>query len=173
MSSPANMKPENVVNAYLFYSQRLLNLISSPLLTKYKADKMAITASACLSLKQAWQAWLDELSAYVGHAIPDYASIFKPEISAHPELSVLLDISQQPDSWLSGLIDSFEPRLNSPSFSTHTNDEIEWVEDASAKKINLLSVDSDSELSEEERLMYIVSSFKSYIEAVRGRQAEW
>ena len=169
MSKPEKMKPENVVNAYLLYAQRLLNLMSSTTLTENKADSMALTASVCLSLKQTWQAWLEELSVYVGHTIPDYASVFLPENSVYPEISYLVEIGQQRDNWLSQLVVFFEPRLSVMSSTAANHD----ADDGLAKKISLVAIDTERELSDDERLQNIINSFKLYINAVRTRQAEW
>ena len=172
MSFPPKIKPESVVNAYLFYAQRLLNLMSSATLTEYKADQMAVTASVCLSLKQSWQAWLEELSAYVGSSIPDYASIFLPENSTHPEIIYLLKIGKEQNNWLSQLHGFFEPRLN-VMVSVSDSDDQDLISDSLTKKISLVSVDNDVKLSEEERLVAVLNNFKAYVKAVRLRQSEW
>lgn len=174
MTKPVKVKPENVVNAYLFYTQRLLNLTSSAALIEHKADHMAMTASICLSLKQAWQAWLEELSVYVGHSIPDYRSIFLPENSTLPEIAYLVEISQQRESWLSQLVISFQPRLNvMRSLPVHEAALEDGAEESLAKKISLISVDNDNTRSDEAHLQSTFEGFKSYINTVRIRQAEW
>ena len=174
MTKPVKVKPENVVNAYLFYTQRLLNLRNSASLIDHKADQMAMTASICLSLKQAWKAWLEELSVYVGQSIPDYKSIFLPENSRYPEVAYLVEISQQRESWLTQLVIFFEPRLNImrslPDNEAALDD---GSEESLAKKIRLISVDSDNTLTDEALLQRIFEHFKFYINTVRSRQAEW
>tara|TARA_R110002072_G_scaffold184083_2_gene340437 strand:- start:3023 stop:3565 length:543 start_codon:yes stop_codon:yes gene_type:complete len=173
MSKPAKVKPENVVNAYLFYSQRLLNLLNSTSLTQDKADNMAMTAAVCLSLKQTWQAWIEELSVYVGHHITDYASVFLPENSAYPEVAYLIELSKQQNNWLSQLMAFLEPRLNTATSPPLVNEAYELAEDVLPARINLVQVDSDVALSDEERLASVFKNFKAYISAVRTRQAEW
>lgn len=172
MSRLSGTKPENEVNAYLFYSARLLHLLNSPLLIEHQADKMALTASVCLSLKQAWEAWLKELSAYVGKSIPEYASLFLAENEGHPEVQCLLEVCQQQSSWLPLMLLYFEPRLSKPTEQTNSNDD-EHQANGSLTRINALQVNESNDASDEDKLSMIIKEFKHYINAVRSRQAEW
>ncbi len=171
MSKPVKVKPENEVNAYLFYAQRLLHLLNSTSLINNHGDKMAITASVCLSLKQAWQAWLKELSVYVGTAITGNSALFLPENSTHPEVQLLIEVQKQPKNWLSELVLCFEPRLNTQAI-VNTDDEEGLVENVSSSRIDVFQLD-DKELAEEDKLKRVISEFKFYIQAARTRQAEW
>jgi len=176
MSKPTKVKPENEVNAYLFYSQRILNLLNSSALIEAQADKMALTASVCLSLKQAWQAWLKELSTYVGKDISEYSALFLPENNTHPEIQCLNDVNRLANNWLSQLVLFFEPRLNTPSLLEPEGEELAVI--VSSTRINLLQVEDESyecvqEASEAEKLSLVISEFKAYINSVRSRQAEW
>tara|TARA_R110001592_G_C13002314_1_gene736012 strand:- start:135 stop:647 length:513 start_codon:yes stop_codon:yes gene_type:complete len=170
MSKHAKNKPENEVNAYLFYAQRVLHLLSSATLIEHQADKMALTASVCLSLKQAWQAWLKELSTYVGKDILDYSELNLPENKSHPEIQLLNDIMKQPTNWLSQLVLFLEPRINTPTV-IDTSGEEDLSENVSSSRINLFQLTED--LSEDEKLKRVISEFKTYINSVRSRQAEW
>jgi hypothetical protein len=177
MSKPVKIKPENEVNAYLFYSQRLLNLLNSTISIEHQGDKMAITAAVCLSLKQAWQSWLKELSAYVGKDIPDYSALSLPENTSHPEIQCLNDINKHANSWLSQLLVFFEPRLNIPTVLDSAAEDGLAV-NASSTRINLFQISdepsgSEIELSEEENLKRVMLEFKAYINSVRSRQAWW
>tara|TARA_R110002167_G_scaffold362322_2_gene581353 strand:+ start:358 stop:882 length:525 start_codon:yes stop_codon:yes gene_type:complete len=174
MSQSAKIKPESEVNAYLFYSNRLLNLVSSTILIEQHVDKMALTAAVCLSLKQAWMSWLKELSGYVGSEIPDYASLLSAEHSSHPEVQCLLDVSKQKNNWLSLMMSYFELRLNTPSIMNGLDDDKEQLTDKiSLSRIDALQIDTEMKNSEEVQLSTVITEFKLYVNAVRSRQAEW
>lgn len=170
MSKPPKIKPEHEVNAYLFYSQRLLHLLNSSLSIEHQADKMAITAAVCLSLKQAWLAWLKELSTYVGSEVQDLNSLLSSGMNHHPEVQLLNDLRKQPANWLAQLIIFLEPRLNTPTVLNESDEEVQAMNASS--RINILQVGSE-ELSETEKLNAVISEFKAYINSVRSRQAEW
>lgn len=174
MSKSAKVKPENEVNAYLFYAHRLLSLQKSTLLIENKADQMALTASICLSLKQAWQAWLRELSVYVDTDISDYTSLHLPENAAYPEVQVLLTVTKNRGNWVSQLQKFCEPRLNTPPVFKDLEDE-QPEGDVTPLKINVVQLEEPDHkaLSEEEQLAQVLDEFKAYINTVRSRQAEW
>tara|TARA_R110001592_G_scaffold341482_2_gene630643 strand:+ start:12456 stop:12989 length:534 start_codon:yes stop_codon:yes gene_type:complete len=177
MTTKAKIKPENEVNAYLFYAQRLLHLLTSASLLESQADKMAIRASVCLSLKQAWQSWLKELSSYTGKDIADYTALILPENNSHPEVQLLNEVHKQPKNWLSKLVEFFEPRLNTPTVLDSSVDD-ELAVNLASTKINLFQLDEEhleltDKTSEDERLKQVIIEFKAYINAVRSRQAEW
>lgn len=169
MSKPPKIKPENEVNAYLFYAQRLLNLFESPPFIEIQADKMALTAGVCLSLKQAWAAWLKELGAYVGKDISDLSFLMSPELGSHPEVQLLNDIYRQSDNWIIKLTAFFEPRLNTPSVQIEEENQQGYD---GAMRIQMVQVDAPV-LSEKEQLQDVARAFKSYIQSVRSRQSEW
>ncbi len=170
MSKPPKIKPEQEVNAYLFYAQRLLNLFNSSTLIQHQADKMALTSAICLSLKQTWQAWLKELSVYVGKDLADSHLLFSTEFNQHPEIQLLMDIKKQPANWLSSLMIFFEPRLNTPTVLDEGESDVQNVNVAA--RIELVQV-AQEDVSELDQLNKVISDFKTYIQSVRSRQAEW
>jgi uncharacterized membrane-anchored protein YjiN (DUF445 family) len=170
MSKSANNKPESEVNAYLFYAQRTLYLLNSTSLIEQQVDKMALRASVCLLLKQAWESWLKELSSYVGRDIPEYASLLLAEYKNHPEVQCLLDVNKQNNNWLALMLSYFEPRLNTPST---LNTEGESEDSTLSARINVVQLEVNKELSDEEKLKTVMTEFKAYINTVRSRQAEW
>lgn len=172
MSQSEKNKPESEVNAYLFYSNRLLNLLSSALLIQGHVDKMALTAAVSLTLKQAWQSWLKELSGYVGNDISEYSSLLLAENSSHPEVQFLLEVNKHKNNWLSVMMTYFEPRLNTPSV-VDSADEDQLPGKVSLSRIDALQVDTEVKYSDEEQLSSVILEFKAYINAVRSRQAEW
>lgn len=172
MSRSGKIKPESEVNAYLFYSNRLLNLLSSASLIEHHVDKMALTAAVCLSLKQAWQSWLKELSTYVGNDIPDYTSLLLIENRSHPEIQFLLEVNKLKNNWLSLMLSYFEPRLNTPSIVDKADDD-QLAGKESLSRIDALQVNTEVTYSDAEQLSSVISEFKAYINAVRSRQAEW
>lgn len=172
MGKPAQTKPEHEVNAYLFYAQRLLHLKKTAALVEQQTDNMAVMAATCLSLKQAWNAWLKELSVYVGAEIPDYASLFSSEYAQHPEVEALNELSKLKHNWLSDLLKFCEPRLNIRAKQDISEDD-GGQSLASPVMINVLQIDPEPSLSEDEHLSQVLTEFKSYINAVRSRQSEW
>ena len=172
MTMPLKSKPEHEVNTYLFYAQQLLNLKGKVSLIESQSEDMALMASACLSLQQAWTAWLKELSVIVGKDIVSVSALQSHEHKHHPEVQVLNELYNNKRSWLVGLLGFCEPRLNKPSPTSTAEGEPEDVT-ALSRKINLVHLELETGLSEEERLSGVIHDFKAYITEVRGRQAEW
>lgn len=178
MSLPPKIKPSAIVNAYLFYAQRLLQFDLSPQYTFSEADKRVVTASVCLCLKQAWQAWLDELSRYLNKSLSSYADCLLPEHRTHPEIETLLNLQKQADSWFAQLLLCLEPIVQaSPGAenSEQHDDEtdipgriqvLQLHESAQKKTTATIPADAQSFLS-------LIESFKAYIRSVRARQEEW
>lgn len=186
MSLPPKIKPSSIVNAYLFYAQRLFQFENSPPESRAQADKLALSASVCLCLKQAWQAWLDELGRYLNKSLKDYADLLLAEHRTHPEIETLLNIQKQPDNWLSQLLLCLEPQVQiaSPKNESSQLDDdpaenqagasglirLRQIDDASAFTESALTV---SLLNEAEQFKKLIEEFKRYINSVRSRQEEW
>jgi len=186
MSLPPKIKPSSIVNAYLFYAQRLLQFENSPQESRVQADKLALSASICLCLKQAWQGWLDELGRYLNKSLKDYSDLLLAEHRSHPEIEALLGIQKQPGNWLSQLLLCLEPRVQTSSAVNdleHAEDDpaenqtrasglikLRQIDDAAAFSESALTASS---LSESEQFKKLIEGFKSYINSVRSRQEEW
>ena len=175
MSLPPKIKPSSIVNAYLFYAQRLLQFENLAPESMQQADKLALSAGVSLCLKQAWQAWLDELSRYLNKELKDYSDFLVPENRSHPEIELLLGIQQTPDNWLTQLLSCFEPKVQAAA-AINAYDEMHDI----SGRIKLLQVDADEAVStsaritsETEQYVSLIDAFKKYISQVRKRQEEW
>jgi len=175
MSLPPKIKPSSIVNAYLFYAQRLLQFENLAPQSMQQTDKLALSAGVSLCLKQAWQAWLDELGRYLNKELKDYSDFLLAEHRSHPEIELLLSIQQTADNWLSQLLICCEPMVQAAK-PVSANDEIHDV----SGRIKLLQVDSEESvsasvqvLSEAEQYINLINAFKKYISQVRKRQEEW
>lgn len=178
MSLPPKIKPSAIVNAYLFYAQRLLQFEFAPQYMSLEADKRVITANVCLCLKQAWQAWLDELGRYLNKTLQSYSDCLLPEHRTHPEIETLVNLHAQNDSWFAQLLVCLDPMVQaSPVEETDAlQDEKQDVpgrisllqlHDAATKK-DIVSVPADAE-----EFRALIDSFRAYISSVRARQEEW
>lgn len=173
MSLPPKIKPSSIVNAYLYYAQRLLQFQNSNPNISSDADKLVFNASVCLCLKQAWQAWLDELGRYLNKNLKEYSDLLLAEHRAHPEVQALLDIQQQADNWLTPLILCLEPLVQT---SARANDEINPI----PGRIQALQLDSAESHTVNtqppqtvEQFNRLIEGFKEHIRLVRNRQEEW
>lgn len=178
MSLPPKIKPASVVNAYLFYAQRLLqNENQPPLNAKTQADKLALFAGIDLCLVRAWQAWLDELGTYLNKRFSSYTDMLLPEHINHPEIQILKDIQAQPKNWLSRLFLCFEPRINTLAQVNEEDgrdhDSLAYPVERPGSMIQLVQVEAQPEMSESQQLLQTIQAFRRYIESVRIRQAEW
>lgn len=178
MSLPPKIKPSAIVNAYLFYAQRLLQFDFSPQHSFTQADKRVVTASVCLCLKQAWQAWLDELSRYLNKSLSSYADCQLPEHRAHPEIEALLNLQKQSGSWFSQLLLCLEPIVHVSSVVDNPEPHDEEIAIPGRIQVRQL-YESDEQTSgvvmpaDVDAFLSLIESFKSYIRSVRARQEEW
>jgi hypothetical protein len=179
MSLPPKIKPAMIVNAYLFYAQRLLqfqkeapHIMSDAAHTMSDADSLAYSAGISLCLKQAWEAWLDELGRYLNKQFTGYSDLLMPGHRELAEVDILLNLSRQQDSWLAKLLSCFEPWIKT-SESERTENEAEF-----AGRIDLVQIDADSPKAlvrpaSAEHFAGLIGDFKEYIRQVRTRQEEW
>ncbi len=183
MSFPPKIKPASIVNAYLFYAKRLLQFENSPIQTTRSLDDLVIAASVCLCVKEAWQAWLDELGRYLNKPLKAFSDLRLPENSSHPEIALLLSIHQAPENWLTDVLRCLEPRVQTTmALPESHSSEVLGAEESVPGRINLIALESGSlkgdQISQQSKMdaaffNRLLDGFKDYIHQVRARQEEW
>jgi hypothetical protein len=172
MSLPPKIKPSSIVNAYLFYAQRLLQFQKmTPHIVDTDADTLAFSAGISLCLKQAWQAWLDELGRYLNKSLRDYTDLLLPDHRELTEVAILLNLAHESDSWLAQLLSCFDPWIKTSQIEVPERGQIQ------AGRIDVVQVDAGKTVLKRpetpEQFAHLISAFKAYIQLVRHRQEEW
>ncbi len=183
MSLPPKIKPASIVNAYLFYAKKLLQFENSPIKNTQNLDELVITATVCLCVKEAWQAWLDELGRYLNKPLKAFSDLRAPENSSHPEIALLLSIHQAPENWVADVLRCLEPRVQTTMAvpESHSS-EVLGAEASVPGRINLIALEAGSlkegQIASPTKMdaaffNRLLDAFKDYIHQVRARQEEW
>ena len=157
------------VNTYLYAAQTQAKQAET---STNAALAQAAVVGASLSLKYAWEAWLEELSAYLkipADALQDESSELAQNM---PDCQFLFAQKQEQGSWYQRLlalsVDPLLYRENSPHSRQAASTE------ASVPRIEVINltetaIEGDRELT----LLELVEEVKTYIQQRREQQTEW
>lgn len=153
----------DLTNKYLYHAQRLLSVLSDTDLNK--SAELAIT----LCLKSALESWLEELVDYVHSQKPVNTALkmfFSQTESDIPDVQHLINLKQQPNTWLSQLLYRLVQLedLNAVSVADSSTNQSSEIQ-------NLIPTTSVEAV--DDSLSFVISGFKEYVVQVRSQHVEW
>lgn len=167
-------------NRALFHVQNLLGLqdlmaemssASGEKVVGFKESYVESTTAAVNALlKEAWLAWLNELGDLLknkGGTFVGVTDFLQPPLNELPDVQPLINLNQQPHTWLSMLLDRIDPESNYVDASKLAQ---KASSTANSNAIDLISTDKPSEQDE---LKLILNEFKQHISHTRAQQVEW
>jgi len=157
---------QSQTNAPLFYAQRLLLIYAENPGTSIQQDQHALLTGAWLCLKESWVCWLNELSAYMNLERAESYQFNELELlleTGLPEGQLLLGLIEDSESWLAIMFE----RISKPA------ERLKPIVKTSDSSLDLISLVSTDEVTEDLLIGDILSEFKKYIESVRVRHIEW
>ena len=167
---------KQVVDAGLFHAQCLLRLRDD--MGSEKPMSSMFDSSVALQLIQGWRAWLNELASFSQYRGPVFESLqamTNSELSNNPELQALINLKQDPNSWVSRLCNmSAVPDQQLLSSENQTSLAASEQKAHASQQITLVNI-SHERTGESSPMAYqdVLEQFKQHVLEVRARQIEW
>lgn len=160
---------KNRVNTYLYAAQILAEQSE---VSENAAQCRVSIIGASLSLKQAWETWLEELASYLKIPVSEIGDESSENASQLPDCQFLFSMKRETGSWyqqLSALL------VNPLYFYEQGSTQAQRTRKVSENQnIDIIAISAtDNHETTLQSMSKVISEIKNYIQNTREQQTEW